>query len=150
MKLILQIDKGKHAGEQFVLPAQVYRAVGRLMDNSLTVQMTAQGDRKLDPDDLALIEAHINSRDNTEQRPTKARKQSEQSFSRGRDILLEDLEISRAHAMFYFDEQGASVVDLLSTNGTFVNAEQVTEADLHEGDIVHIGKSRFVVKISTP
>jgi hypothetical protein len=62
-------------------------------------------------------------------------------------LLLDDDKISRTHAMFFLDEDGASVVDLLSTNGTHVNGERITDADLHEGDIVNIGKTRFIVHL---
>ena len=42
---------------------------------------------------------------------------------------------------------GPSVVDLLSTNGTYVNGQQVMDSDLHDGDIVHVGKTRLVVHV---
>ena len=47
----------------------------------------------------------------------------------------------------FVDEDGPSVVDLLSTNGTLVNGTKVGDADLHDGDIINVGKTRFVVHI---
>jgi pSer/pThr/pTyr-binding forkhead associated (FHA) protein len=35
----------------------------------------------------------------------------------------------------------------LSTNGTHVNGKKVSDADLVEGDIVNVGKTRFIVRL---
>ena len=69
------------------------------------------------------------------------------SFRRGRDILLDDEKISRTHAMVFVDEQGPSIVDLISTNGTLVNGQKISDADLTDGDVINIGKTRFIVRV---
>src|SRR5436190_16052301 len=65
------------------------------------------------------------------------------SLTIGRDrdnaIQLSDSEISRRHAEIRADEEGYSLVDLASSNGSFVNAEQVTERHLSTGDRVQFG-----------
>ena len=144
MKVVLEVDKGPSVGMRFELLENSYRAVGRA-GAEVTVQLSGEGDRSLDPDDIELVEKHLAKR--------KVAKQDFGGnlriggFTRGRDVLLEDDKISRTHAMFFLDEEGASVVDLLSTNGTHVNGVRVTDADLHEGDIVNIGKTRFIVHL---
>lgn len=57
------------------------------------------------------------------------------------DIHIDNLGISRTHARFIRDGDGYAVEDLGSSNGTFVNANQVQQRQaLNEGDIVTIGK----------
>lgn len=140
-KLILHIDKGEEAGRTFELFPKGYRAVGRA-GSSQTIQFTKDGDGALTDDDLGRLEEHLSKRPSRHRRPEPRLG----NFVRGPDILVEDTKISRTHAMFFLDEDGPSVVDLYSTNGTMVNGEKVTDADLEDGDLVHIGQSRFVVQ----
>ncbi len=144
MRVVLETDKGPSAGMRFELTENSYRAVGRA-GAEVTVQLSGEGDRQLDPDDLELVEKHL-ARRKVAQKDFGGNLRIG-AFTRGRDVLLEDDKISRTHAMFFLDEEGASVVDLLSTNGTHVNGVRMTDADLHEGDIVNIGKTRFIVHL---
>ena len=61
------------------------------------------------------------------------------------DIFLGDVSVSRLHARFMVDDNGLSVEDLRSTNGTYVNAERHDKAYLQPGDEVIIGKFHLVV-----
>ncbi|MBI2378333.1 MAG: FHA domain-containing protein [Deltaproteobacteria bacterium] len=144
MKVFLEVDKGHNAGARYEIPARSYRAVGRAGGADLTVQLSKDGDQVLDPDDIRRVEAHLRKRSG---KPAGVDKPRLGAFSRGRDIRLEDEKISRAHAMVFVDDDGVSVVDLGSTNGTRVNANRIEDAELTDGDIVNIGKTRFVVKI---
>lgn len=50
------------------------------------------------------------------------------------DVVLPDAKISRAHACITFDAQGdASIRDLGSTNGTYINGVRITQAALAPG-----------------
>ncbi|REF31232.1 FHA domain-containing protein [Calidifontibacter indicus] len=60
------------------------------------------------------------------------------------DIFLDDVTVSRRHAVFRRRQQGYSVVDVGSLNGTYVNGAITDAAELHSGDEVQIGKFRFV------
>ena len=60
-------------------------------------------------------------------------------------IFLGDVTVSRHHARFTVDDEGLSVEDLRSTNGTYVNAERHETARLQPGDEVIIGKFHLVV-----
>jgi len=60
-------------------------------------------------------------------------------------IFLGDVTVSRRHARFLVDEDGLTVEDLRSTNGTYVNAERQDRASLQAGDEVIIGKFHLVV-----
>jgi pSer/pThr/pTyr-binding forkhead associated (FHA) protein len=55
-------------------------------------------------------------------------------------VLVEDM-VSRKHAKITTDDQGVTIQDLGSTNGTFVNGEKVRKAELKDGDRILIGTS---------
>lgn len=60
------------------------------------------------------------------------------------DIFLDDVTVSRRHAVFVKDEQGYAVRDVGSLNGTYVNRQRIDEQVLAQGDEVQIGKFRLV------
>jgi pSer/pThr/pTyr-binding forkhead associated (FHA) protein len=65
----------------------------------------------------------------------------------GRDprsaIFLDDVTVSRRHAIVRRRDGGWFVVDSGSLNGTYVNGEQVEETKLATGDEVQIGKFKL-------
>lgn len=61
-----------------------------------------------------------------------------------RDIFLDDVTVSRKHAVFAREEQGFGVRDVGSLNGTYVNKERIDQVALRTGDEVQIGKFRLV------
>lgn len=148
MKVILEVDKGPNRGTKYELEVRGYRAVGRGSGPEVTVQLSKEGDRALEPDDIRVIEEHLRKRGGGEPDDSEeAENLRIGAYRRGRDILIDDDKISRKHAMFFLDDEGPSVVDLLSTNGTHVNGRKVDDADLSDGDIVNIGKTRFIVRL---
>ncbi|RJQ31115.1 MAG: FHA domain-containing protein [Actinobacteria bacterium] len=58
------------------------------------------------------------------------------------DIFLNDITVSRRHAKLAFNSETkkASVKDIGSLNGTYVNNQRSDESDLNSGDEVQIGK----------
>ena len=60
------------------------------------------------------------------------------------DIFLDDVTVSRKHAVFVQESDGYAVRDVGSLNGTYVNRELVDHAALRTGDEVQIGKFRLV------
>jgi ABC-type multidrug transport system ATPase subunit/pSer/pThr/pTyr-binding forkhead associated (FHA) protein/ABC-type multidrug transport system permease subunit len=60
------------------------------------------------------------------------------------DIVLDELSVSRKHAEVRPADGGFEVVDLGSTNGTFHNGRQISRAALQDGDVISIGRHRFV------
>lgn len=145
MKVFLDVEKGPDHGSAYELKVNAYRAVGRSGDWDTTTQFTATGERALDPDDLARVETHLAKKTTADLDAPPNMHFGD--FKRGQDILIDDSKISRTHAIFFLGEDGPSVVDLLSTNGTRVNGEKVQDADLDDGDVVNVGKTRFVVRI---
>ena len=62
----------------------------------------------------------------------------------GSDIFLDDISVSRRHAVFERTAEGTVVRDAGSLNGTYVNRDLVDEVLLQHGDEVQIGKFRLV------
>jgi signal transduction histidine kinase/pSer/pThr/pTyr-binding forkhead associated (FHA) protein len=58
-----------------------------------------------------------------------------------KDICLKDLTVSNSHAKLTQEGGHFRIRDLRSTNGTFVNGEQVTEKILANGDRITIGST---------
>ena len=61
------------------------------------------------------------------------------------DMLLDDVSVSRHHAIFTRTASGRITLrDLNSLNGTYVNGARVEETTLHSADEVQIGKFKLV------
>ena len=59
-------------------------------------------------------------------------------------VFLDDITVSRKHAVFATEGQITTVRDAGSLNGTYVNRERIDEAVLASGDEVQIGKFKLV------
>ena len=60
------------------------------------------------------------------------------------DIFLDDVTVSRTHAVFVQKDGGFFIEDQGSLNGIYVNGEQVDETKLASGDEVQIGKFKLI------
>ena len=60
------------------------------------------------------------------------------------DIFLDDISVSRRHAVFSRAGRGYVVSDLGSLNGTYVNRDRIDTVRLKDGDEVQVGKYRLV------
>jgi predicted component of type VI protein secretion system len=65
----------------------------------------------------------------------------------GAGLHIPDAGVSREHCELAVGEDAVTVRDLDSSNGTFVNATRVKEAELAPGDLLSIGSCVFVVRI---
>ena len=66
------------------------------------------------------------------------------------DIFLDDVTVSRKHAVFEQEGDTFVVRDVGSLNGTYVNRERIDSAVLRAGDEVQIGKFRLVFHTPRP
>lgn len=67
--------------------------------------------------------------------------------SASNDIVLPDPSVSKHHAQVVQEEDGWRLMDLESTNGTFVNGERVEAQRLAPGDTVLLGVYTFVFEL---
>jgi hypothetical protein len=56
------------------------------------------------------------------------------------DLRLDEDSVSRRHAILVYRRSGSRILDDRSSNGTFVNGRRVTQADLHDGDVLVLGR----------
>jgi len=63
------------------------------------------------------------------------------------DIVLTESSVSSMHAQIVVDGDGWKVLNLLSSNGTFVNGEKVVQQPIVEGDMIGFAGSEFVFSL---
>jgi pSer/pThr/pTyr-binding forkhead associated (FHA) protein len=63
------------------------------------------------------------------------------------DIVIDNLAVSRLHAMIEEDKGSVFVRDCDSLNGTEVNGERITRAKLQDGDEIKIGKHTILFRV---
>ncbi len=66
--------------------------------------------------------------------------------SSGAEFIVDAALVSRLHCQVTAGATALEVVDLDSTNGTFVNGERVKRAALKEGDRLGVGRVELVVE----
>ena len=62
-----------------------------------------------------------------------------------KEIILDDVTVSRHHAFITVDDEEISITDEESTNGIFINGELLTESTLNSGDRLQVGKFSLIV-----
>jgi pSer/pThr/pTyr-binding forkhead associated (FHA) protein len=65
--------------------------------------------------------------------------------STGAEFILQAPLVSRLHCRLTATEPGLEVIDLDSTNGTFVNGVPIKKAVLKPGDTLKVGRVELVV-----
>jgi predicted Zn finger-like uncharacterized protein len=66
------------------------------------------------------------------------------------DIVLEDPEISRNHSAIEVSGERVTLIDLESTNGTFIGEDQIREAPLSNQQEFSIGGSTLMLIVTRP
>jgi pSer/pThr/pTyr-binding forkhead associated (FHA) protein len=61
------------------------------------------------------------------------------------DFVIDAPLVSRVHCRLEANDQALGVVDLSSTNGTYVNDERIERARLRAGDRLRVGRMEFLV-----
>lgn len=63
------------------------------------------------------------------------------------EICLDDITVSRSHALISRTQEGYSVKDLGSLNGTYLNAISIRDSKILNGDEIQIGKYHLTLFI---
>lgn len=143
-RAVLVVVKGKDYGRSLVInmghcmmfarSQSLIGATGMITQHSLL--------RLSDEDDKA-VARHLKIR--AHPRMTGARSLLT-NFERDADVGLLDDSVSSRHAMVFVDEAGASLLDMASTNGTFLNGKRCMSVELALGDLIRIGETRIEVR----
>jgi pSer/pThr/pTyr-binding forkhead associated (FHA) protein len=56
------------------------------------------------------------------------------------DLRLDDMSVSRRHAIILPGQSGVRLLDESSSNGTLVNGRPIQQAELHPGDTISVGR----------
>lgn len=137
-----EVKAGPKQGMRFTLDLGCCKALGRAVnDPHKTTSFHVDVTLSLDDNTRKVIQQYVTKQFRRAE-PTPG---TEFGFRRTSDIVLEDLAVSRLHAMLFFDDVGVGVLDLVSKNGTFVNGEEVESRLLQTGDVIEVGESKIVV-----
>jgi pSer/pThr/pTyr-binding forkhead associated (FHA) protein len=55
------------------------------------------------------------------------------------EVCLDDQRVSRRHAIITCRQNRTRILDDRSSNGTYLNGRQISEAELHDGDVIVLG-----------
>lgn len=66
------------------------------------------------------------------------------------DIVMDHLAVSGEHAVFVLHSDGVELLDLHSTNGTYVNGKAVVSARISADDLIEIGRYQIRLHASAP
>lgn len=133
----LMITSGPDEGMRYVIEANSFRIIGRYdLTAQATQAITTEGDRTLNPDQQELIHQQIG---------LKTIRSS--GIRRGPDILLLDPNVSRTHAMILLTKEKSCLCDLMSKNGTKLNNNVISGAELKNGDVIFVGNTQIIVQI---
>ncbi|CAK9053158.1 FHA domain-containing protein FhaA [Durusdinium trenchii] len=83
--------------------------------------------------------------------------EAETTIGRGEEcsLVLDGRGVSRNHARLYFDHQGPQLLDLGSSNGTFVNGVRLRPGPLNavllqHGDVIRLGLAKWTFSFELP
>lgn len=62
------------------------------------------------------------------------------------DIILPDDSVSAQHAWILYEDEHYRVINMLSTNGTFINDAKAHDRPLQDGDRIRFGRAEFVFR----
>jgi len=62
------------------------------------------------------------------------------------EVFLDDITVSRDHALLRREGEGWTIEDLGSLNGTYVNRERIERARLRDTDELQIGKYKLIFR----
>ncbi|GEM_PF-205281 len=139
-----RVTAGPKKGMQFALDRGTCKAMGRAVSdphktNSFHVDVALA----LDENTRRLIQQYVAKQFRRKEATAPG---TDFGFRRTSDIVLEDVAVSRLHAMIFFDDIGVGVLDLVSKNGTFVNGDEVESRLLRAGDVIELGESKIVLE----
>jgi len=144
----LKITAGPNAGDTVSIELGTCRLLGRHLSETETTFYDRDGNRVLDGQAAGILKKYLVDRGEEDtQSEDEMPAFSSNTFDRSSDIILSDDSISRAHAMVFYDESGVGIIDLASTNGTYVNDKRVGSAQLRDRDTVSLGGSDLTVVV---
>lgn len=145
-RAVFTVTAGPNDGDTVSIDQGSCRLIGRHLSETETAFIDRDGNRVLDSAAVDILSTHLKERA-PDIGVGAMQAFSASAFDRGPDIIFADDSISRAHAMLFYDSAGVGIIDLASTNGTFINTERIGSALIADGDVIALGNSELSVKI---
>ncbi|MBT3182516.1 MAG: FHA domain-containing protein [Deltaproteobacteria bacterium] len=137
-----KVVDGPDTNMTFQLERGTCRAIGRAsVDPNNTAVFSVDIALELDETTKRLVLQYVGAQFRKSKGIVGSSKDTVGSFRRMPDIVFTDSNLSRLHAMLFYDTTGVGVLDLVSKNGTFVNGEEVESKLLEHGDAVELGET---------
>jgi hypothetical protein len=136
-----KVHAGPNEGDTVSVDSGACRLIGRHLSDNETSFIDPNGNRVLDHTASTILSERL------KEHVPEAPSFSVTAFDRGPDVIFSDDSISRAHAMLFVDPQGVGIIDLASTNGTYVNGVRISSALVQDGDVIAIGASEMLVAL---
>lgn len=153
-RAVFKVVVGPNEGDVLNVEEGACRLIGRHLSENETVFMDRDGNRKLEPAASEMLSQGLRQANSKPSKKPGRKAEAEPQapaagggYTRGPDIILADGAISRAHAMLFVDPQGVGIIDLASTNGTYVNNARTASRMLEDGDVIAIGSSEVAVSL---
>ena len=144
--VIFRVVQGPDEAMTFDLKSGTCRAIGRSsQDTTKTTVLNVDWALSLDEETKSLVLQYISQQFRKPQAAQEAAHADQLgAFKRAADVVLKDQTLSRLHAMIFFDDIGIGILDLVSKNGTFVNAEEIESRLLKKGDTIELGETKII------
>ncbi|MBI5299089.1 MAG: FHA domain-containing protein [Deltaproteobacteria bacterium] len=144
--VIFRVVQGPDESMTFDLKSGTCRAIGRSsQDTTKTTVLNVDWALSLDEETKSLVLQYISQQFRKPQATQEAAHADQLgAFKRAPDVVLKDQTLSRLHAMIFFDDIGIGILDLVSKNGTFVNAEEIESRLLKKGDTIELGETKII------
>ena len=140
---LIQVISGKNLGKVALIKQSTCKLIGRTIDDSeAEADETYVADRVLELGLAKERTSQINAFLNPEKK-NQSGEQIQSPYRRTSDFIIDDPELSRAHAMIFLGELKAGIIDLASTNGTIVDGKKIESAFLHGGEIIVLGETEI-------
>ena len=150
-RAVLSVKSGPNEGDSVSVELGSCRLIGRHLSEAETAFIDRDGCRVLDGSAADIVTSHLEDRSPATgakvEKPEASQDLGASSFERGPDIIFADDSISRAHAMVFFDDSGFGVIDLASTNGTFVADSRISSTLVEKGQTITVGNSELALDI---
>lgn len=144
---VLEITNGIHRGKKTVLKAGTCKVIGRTLDEEKDNDMTGILTRDIE---LVLEDTNVKKANEILSKSMKKREAKEKAkakidnpYKRTMDFIVTDPNISRVHSMIFNGEEIAGIIDLASTNGTFVDGVRIDTAELKGGELITVGNTEL-------
>jgi hypothetical protein len=148
--VVLEIASGINRGKKIFLSEGTCKVIGRALQEG---DMTSDQTEILTRDIEICLEGtnlkKVNQFLNKNEKSVTASDKLHNPYKRTADFIIIDPNISRVHAMVFNGKDISGIIDLASTNGTFIDGARIDVASLKGGELIVLGNTEINFIIET-